>query len=210
MTVAAASEPAPGSGGAAPSEATRRGVHVASGLPAFLLPWLDWRLALGVAAYFLFLNAEVLPRTRWGRRILRGRSRDVGVILYPATVAALVVVFRADLLPAAAGWVALAFGDPAASWVGRTWGRRRWPWGGGKSVEGAVAFAVAALLPLALVHGEFRGLSATSFLFAALVGGVAAVLESLPFRLDDNPVVGFGAGGTAWLLLGTGLFGGVA
>lgn len=34
-------------------------------------------------------------------------------------------------------------GDAAASLVGRRFGRRKWPWAGGKSLEGSAAFAVA-------------------------------------------------------------------
>ncbi|KAF7876762.1 hypothetical protein EAF04_001845 [Stromatinia cepivora] len=42
-----------------------------------------------------------------------------------------------------AGVICVGLGDAAASLVGRRWGRRKWIWGGGKSVEGSMAFAVA-------------------------------------------------------------------
>ncbi|EDN95349.1 hypothetical protein SS1G_11226 [Sclerotinia sclerotiorum 1980 UF-70] len=42
-----------------------------------------------------------------------------------------------------AGVICVGLGDAAASLVGRRCGRRKWIWGGGKSVEGSVAFAVA-------------------------------------------------------------------
>jgi dolichol kinase len=46
------------------------------------------------------------------------------------------------------GVVCVGMGDAAASLVGRRFGRRRWPWGGGKSLEGSAAFAVAVVIGL--------------------------------------------------------------
>lgn len=46
------------------------------------------------------------------------------------------------------GVVCVGMGDAAASLIGRRYGRRRWPWAGGKSLEGSLAFAVAVTLGL--------------------------------------------------------------
>ncbi|KAK4238717.1 dolichol kinase sec59 [Achaetomium macrosporum] len=46
------------------------------------------------------------------------------------------------------GVVCVGLGDAAASLVGRRWGHRKWIWGGGKSVEGSLAFAVAVFAGL--------------------------------------------------------------
>ncbi|GAB7355224.1 hypothetical protein MBLNU459_g5778t1 [Dothideomycetes sp. NU459] len=47
-----------------------------------------------------------------------------------------------------AGVVCVGMGDAAASLIGRRFGRRKWPWIGGKSLEGSAAFAVAVCIGL--------------------------------------------------------------
>ncbi|KAF1980888.1 hypothetical protein K402DRAFT_467943 [Aulographum hederae CBS 113979] len=47
-----------------------------------------------------------------------------------------------------AGVVCVGMGDAAASLVGRRFGRRKWPWAGGKSLEGSAAFAGAVVVGL--------------------------------------------------------------
>ncbi|KAF2740467.1 hypothetical protein EJ04DRAFT_507993 [Polyplosphaeria fusca] len=47
-----------------------------------------------------------------------------------------------------AGVVCVGMGDAAASLIGRRYGRRKWPWAGGKSLEGSFAFAAAVTVGL--------------------------------------------------------------
>ncbi|KXJ92622.1 hypothetical protein Micbo1qcDRAFT_194028 [Microdochium bolleyi] len=47
-----------------------------------------------------------------------------------------------------AGVVCVGLGDAAASLIGRRYGHRKWFWGGGKSLEGSLAFTVAVFLGL--------------------------------------------------------------
>lgn len=47
-----------------------------------------------------------------------------------------------------AGVICVGLGDAAASLVGRRYGRHKWPWQGGKSIEGSAAFATAVALGL--------------------------------------------------------------
>ncbi|KAI0024398.1 hypothetical protein F4780DRAFT_725344 [Xylariomycetidae sp. FL0641] len=55
-----------------------------------------------------------------------------------------------------AGVVCVGLGDAAASLVGRRIGHRKWRWGGGKSLEGSLAFAVAVCAGLLAAHAWLR------------------------------------------------------
>ena len=46
------------------------------------------------------------------------------------------------------GVVCVGMGDAAASLIGRRYGRRKWPWAGGKSLEGSAAFALTVVVGL--------------------------------------------------------------
>ncbi|KAK2741236.1 hypothetical protein FQN57_005698 [Myotisia sp. PD_48] len=50
------------------------------------------------------------------------------------------------------GVVCVGMGDAAASLVGRRFGRKRWFWGGDKSIEGSLAFAVAVFTGILLAQ----------------------------------------------------------
>ncbi|KAK7546935.1 hypothetical protein IWX50DRAFT_567963 [Phyllosticta citricarpa] len=95
-----------------------------------------------------------------------------------------------------AGVVCVGMGDAAASLVGRRFGRRKWPWLGGKSVEGSAAFATAVALGLAFarawgawgwgreVEGGVLGTGKV-----LLAGAVASAMEAVLTGGNDNVVV---------------------
>lgn len=92
---------------------------------------------------------------------------------------------------AVTGILVLALADPAASYVGRRWGRRPFL---GASLEGTAVFATVAFLVLAARHD----------LATALVGAAAsAMAERLSWPLDDNLTVPVAAAAVVTLIGGS-------
>ena len=103
------------------------------------------------------------------------------------------------------GVVCVGMGDAAASLVGRRYGRTKWYWGGGKSIEGSVAFAIAVTIGLLFAYFWLRvgGWTDWNFDMAAVLtkcviaGLGASLLESVLTAANDNVVVPIGL----WLLV---------
>ena len=96
------------------------------------------------------------------------------------------------------GVVCVGMGDAAASLIGRRYGRRRWCWSGGKSLEGSLAFATAVLLGLSfarlwLVLGGWDGDNGDSWATTLGKASVAALGASLTEAVltggNDNVIV---------------------
>ena len=81
--------------------------------------------------------------------------------------------------------MALAVGDPAASLVGRRFGRTRLR--SGRSVEGTLAFAVVATVASAvLLRLGFNLRPSMAMALGAVAGVTGAITEVSSERLDDN------------------------
>ena len=96
------------------------------------------------------------------------------------------------------GVICVGMGDAAASLIGRRYGRRRWCWSGGKSLEGSFAFAVAVVLGLScarlwLLRGGWAGDSgdvwATSLGKACIAATGASLTEAVLTGGNDNVIV---------------------
>ena len=96
------------------------------------------------------------------------------------------------------GVVCVGMGDAAASLIGRRYGRRRWCWSGGKSLEGSLAFAVAVILGLGVERlwlqiGGWAGDSGDAWALtlgkAAVAAACASLTEAVLTGGNDNVVV---------------------
>ncbi len=203
-------------------ELMRKAVHIGMGGFALLFRWLTPLQAAGLAIAALLFNLFVLHRlTR--RALLRENERESGysrgIVIYPAVVLALIVVFRERMEIAAAAWGFLAVGDGMATVAGLLATGGRLPWNREKSWAGFAAFvlngtAAAAFLirwtQQAAVDGTAAidsvgmsflavggDLQETLFLIAAcfVAALAAAFAESLPTAIDDNILVPLVGGG---------------
>jgi uncharacterized protein (TIGR00297 family) len=216
------------------SETARQWVHIGSGLFALLLRVLSPWQASSLAAIAVVFNALVLPRLG-GRRLYRpidhARGFPLGILLYPLAVLLLTLIFpsRPDIV--AAAWAILAFGDGAATLVGRAaqrfdrraeprrhrvspnparsadsaLDRGRLPWNRDKSMAGTAAFiACGGVAGVALAWWTQGGMASPpplAFIVAAPLAAavVAAFVETIPVRLDDNISVPAAAATVLWL-----------
>jgi dolichol kinase len=95
------------------------------------------------------------------------------------------------------GVICVGMGDAAASLIGRRYGRKKWLWGGGKSIEGSVAFATAVTFALVAAKTWLRiggwsannedalWLTGTKAVFAATM---ASLTEAVLTGGNDNVV----------------------
>ncbi|KAK5064537.1 hypothetical protein LTR84_000370 [Exophiala bonariae] len=105
------------------------------------------------------------------------------------------------------GVICVGMGDAAASLIGRRYGKTKWYWAGGKSLEGSLAFACAVTCGLVACWAWLRlgGWSSwqeeESFWWALAKSGIAglgaSLLESTLTAANDNVVVPIGL----WLLV---------
>jgi uncharacterized protein (TIGR00297 family) len=191
------------------SETRRQTVHITMVGWAFLLRALTWPQAAALALTALLFNAFVLPRAG-GRAIFR--PEDVhsgiptGILYYPIAVLLLILVFRHRLDIAATAWAILAVGDGMATLVGRRARTAPLPWNPAKTWAGTVAFAatggLAGVLLCWWTQPNVSPPAPTWFVLASpLVAAlVAACVETIPVRLDDNLSVPFAAGATLWVM----------
>ena len=133
---------------------------------ALTLDWIRLRFEPANTAFFRLFSGLASPREA-------GRVASSTWFLIGA-LAVLLIAPPRFFLPA---MLVLAFADPAASVVGRLWGRRAL---GKGSWEGTAAFFIVAVAVLVPVVG----------LRAALLGAAAAAaFEVVPRGIDDNLVV---------------------
>ncbi|HEX2453016.1 MAG TPA: DUF92 domain-containing protein [Vicinamibacterales bacterium] len=177
------------------TEHARQIVHMTMGGFALLLRYLEWWQAAILAATALAFNWYVLPRiggTRLYRASEVARGFPPGILLYPLSVLLLILMFRHRLDIVAAAWGILAVGDGMATLVGRAVEGRRLPWNPQKTVAGSLALwlaggAAGAFLAWwcrpAIVPEPSIWFSIGAPFVAALV---AAAVETVPIRLDDN------------------------
>ncbi|MGH9384579.1 MAG: DUF92 domain-containing protein [Vicinamibacterales bacterium] len=183
------------------SESRRQLVHISMVGFAALLRYVTWPQAAMLASSALAFNLFLLPRVAPG--ILRptdAGGHRAGVIFYPLSVLILVLVFRSRLDIVAAAWAVMAFGDGTATLAG-TWLRGpRLPWNRDKTWSGLVGFVVAgsvgAVAMSLWVAPAIAPVPSPIITFWAPIAATiaAALVETIPVKLDDNLSVPFAAG----------------
>lgn len=188
------------------SEDGRQLVHMAMGGFALLLRYLSAWEGVVLAGVAVAFNMYALPRIAGPLyRPLEARQRFFsGITLYPVAVLLLLLTFpdRRDIV--AAAWGVLAFGDGIATIAGRHIKSPRIPWNREKSIAGTAAFilfggAAGSFLCWwcrpAVIPPAYPWFSVWMPWVAA---AVAAVVETIPIRLNDNISVPATAAAVLW------------
>lgn len=157
-----------------------RTLVAALGALLVMLLFLDLlRLAIPEVNRLFFRSFTLLASPREATRPASSTWYALGILL------TLILFPRSAAL---GGILVLALADPAASAVGQRWGRRKL---GAGTVEGSLAFTVVAFVALTPWSSWPQALG---------VALLAAVVEALPWPLDDNLSVPLAAAGALLLL----------
>jgi len=233
--------PTPAAAPRTPLFSTRKIVHMSMLIFAFLLPYLTWRQAAGCALLALLFNVVVLPRLGVDLRKSPASDSDsgirnlespfarlptsppaftdaagvwTGIIIYPLSVLALILLYRHDLHIVGAVWAIMALGDGTASVTGGALRGPALPWNREKTWSGFLGFILAGTAG-AYVLTRWIALGAAlrvapgvapavapdiALRICAATALVGAIVESLPVRLDDNASVPLVAGAFMYCL----------
>lgn len=106
------------------------------------------------------------------------KRKPTGSAWYIAGVLLSLLLFKKEF--AMFSMVILAVGDPSASTIGKSWGRHRIK---RKSIEGSVAFLIAAIVAGFIFQRLAGGLSFITIASGAVAGTITELASS---KLDDN------------------------
>jgi dolichol kinase len=172
-------------------------LHASVGLVALGLGFLPRPVLLAGAALGVVAGWVVLPLTPLERRLRRPGEPFVGGLrTYPLAVAGLVAFLPPTL--AGAAWAILAFGDAAASVVGRRVPSprivraRKATWAGSGAL--VLVGAVAALGVARFVEATGGGAPSALPWGVGLAALAAALPDLLPLPIDDNLPIAAAAG----------------
>jgi uncharacterized protein (TIGR00297 family) len=176
----------------------------------YLSPFQALLCALGACAF----NLWGLPHARNGR-ILRQSERSPlgsGPFFYSSSVLMLILMFSRHLHIVAGAWAVMALGDGTAGLSGRPPQRFLLPWNSRKSILGSIRFVVFGTLgAFVMIVWTLRSSPQNQFSLIEIssiclgVSFCCAVIESLPWKLNDNLTVPLAAGVLFFLLLHTSL-----
>ncbi len=185
------------------NEEKRQFAHILLLLFAFLLKYLDRFSAALLVLGLLIIMVLVVPRTKARLHFYRRQEQafSQGAIIYFVTLFFLVLIFPLHIV--AASWAILALGDGSATLIGRHFKATELPWNSNKTYVGSMAFVIFGAIGAAVLLWW----TLPDVAFAAMLGYglraaiVAAVVESLPIRINDNATVALASALTLSFLL---------
>lgn len=132
-------------------------------------------------------SREIIEHPLFGRMIRPRELRRVsGAFWFVLGVALTIALFPKAAVEVAC--LAFGFGDAASAVVGRRYGTVRL--GGGRTLQGSLAFVVAAFVAVLLFRmALYGGGAATALPWALVAAALGAAVELVSVRVDDNLTV---------------------
>jgi len=200
-----------------PLDFTRKVVHIGAGMWVFGVLALFEHWYIGIIPFFTFIVLNYLSYHYRLFGAVDNAESTPGTVYFAISITILFGLFWRTNNPhdlgyvAAAGTMAMTWGDAMASIIGRRWGRHRYTFRGDtRSLEGSAAMLIASMLAifltLRLVPGSALGiftppLSLGWCVIATMVGAlVATVAEGISPAGKDNLSVPLLSGGVIYLL----------
>jgi phytol kinase len=197
---------------------TRKIIHVSAGMWIFGVLWLFDNWEIGILPFATFIGLNYLL---YRYRIIGAMDTEdssPGTVYFAISVTLLFGLFwrphgTIDQVPiAAAGVMAMTWGDALAALIGKRFGQHKYQVGTSvRTWEGSLAMFVASttaiFLVLFLLPGSFLSPLGLSFsterivLAAVLSGALATLAEGLSPHGTDNLSVPLVTAGVVWLLM---------
>ncbi len=183
-------------------KASRKFLHAMIGNLPFIIPFFTSGIyPVLVAAPFILVTFLASPYSPLGQ--VSGRMKgladitekghSLGLVFYAVSYTFLALFFASKPHVIAAGILPMAYGDSAASTVGERYGRRRYKFFTGKSLEGSAAMFLASFLSLtvSIIFFSTRYTFSVSDLIipALATATLATLVESLSPKGFDNITV---------------------
>ena len=185
-----------------PKEEIRQAIHISLFLLAFFLKYLNRFQAALLLLLLLFISVVLVPKMKVRSFLYRNLEQrySLGGITYFLVLLVLVLIFPAYIV--AASWAILALGDGAATLIGKNFKAKELPWNKNKSYFGSFAFLIfgtlGAFILLKWMMPEMNGNDAFWLGFRTSI--VAAIVESLPLKINDNVSVAITSAVVMYLL----------
>ena len=183
-------------------ETLRKTIHVAAGLGALTLRWLPWPVVAIVCVGAVASNWLLLHRIVGTRVARHERGYDAGIVLYPAMVLLIVLLFREQRVVIGVAWVVLAFGDGFATLIGKSVRGPSLPWNADKTWSGFGGFIAFGFVAAMFIF-DWLAFEPAMLPPVAIVGTVvlvSAIAESLRTHINDNIVVTLTAAFAMWVM----------
>ncbi|MBI3291080.1 hypothetical protein HYZ76_02240 [Candidatus Falkowbacteria bacterium] len=169
-------------------EEKRQSIHILFFLGAFLLKYLNKWQAVLLILLILFIIVFLLPELKVRSHVYRLNEKRYsrGAVYYFLILLVLVIIFPLEIV--AITWAILALGDGTATLLGQHFKARELFWNKNKTYVGSLSFVIfASLGAFILIRWMYPEISGgAAFLVGLKTALVAAVVESLPLRLNDN------------------------